>query len=196
MVATNDSINYNIKQKKSKGDKMITTVKFAKTKPNAIIPTKRLEDAGYDVYPCFDEDYIIIKPHTTVIIPTGIASACDTDYCFVLHERSSTGTKGMAQRCGIIDSGYRGEWGVPITNTNDVPIVICKKEFIATFSDFASVLLLPYGKANYILYPYEKAICQALIIPVPEVEIEEYTYEELKAIPSERGTGRLGSSGK
>lgn len=196
MVATNDSINYNIKQKKSKGDKMITTVKFAKTKPNAIIPTKRLEDAGYDVYPCFDEDYIIIKPHTTVIIPTGIASACDTDYCFVLHERSSTGTKGMAQRCGIIDSGYRGEWGVPITNTNDVPIVICKKEFIATFSDFASVLLLPYGEANYILYPYEKAICQALVLPVPEVEIEEYTYEELKTIPSERGTGRLGSSGK
>lgn len=182
---------------------MITTVKFAKTKPNAIIPTKRLEDAGYDVYPCFDEDYIIIKPHTTVIIPTGIASACDTDYCFVLHERSSTGTKGMAQRCGIIDSGYRGEWGVPITNTNDIPIVICKKEFVATFSDSASVLLLPCVKSDsilypsdYILYPYEKAICQALVFPVPEVEIEEYTYEELKAIPSERGTGRLGSSGK
>lgn len=196
MVATNDSINYNIKQKKSKGDKMITTVKFAKTKPNAIIPTKRLEDAGYDVYPCFDEDYIIIKPHTTVIIPTGIASACDTDYCFVLHERSSTGTKGMAQRCGIIDSGYRGEWGVPITNTNDVPIVICKKESITDFNDFASILLFSYGEANYILYPYEKAICQALVLPVPEVEIEECTYEELKAIPSERGTGRLGSSGK
>lgn len=196
MVATNDSINYNIKQKKSKGDKMITTVKFAKTKPNAIIPTKRLEDAGYDVYPCFDEDYMIIKPHTTVIIPTGIASACDTDYCFVLHERSSTGTKGMAQRCGIIDSGYRGEWGVPITNTNDVPIVICKKESITDFNDFASILLFSYGEANYILYPYEKAICQALVLPVPEVEIEEYTYEELKAIPSERGTGCLGSSGK
>ena len=196
MVATNDSINYNIKQKKSKGDKMITTVKFAKTKPNAIIPTKRLEDAGYDVYPCFDEDYIIIKPHTTVVIPTGVASACDTDYCFVLHERSSTGTKGMAQRCGIIDSGYRGEWGVPITNTNDIPIVICKKESITDFNDFASILLFSYGEANYILYPYEKAICQALVLPVPEVEIEEYTYEELKAIPSERGTGRLGSSGK
>lgn len=196
MVATNDSINYNIKQKKVKEIKMITTVKFAKTKPNAVIPTKRLEDAGYDVYPCFDEDYIIIKPHTTVIIPTGIASACDTDYCFILHERSSTGTKGMAQRCGIIDSGYRGEWGVPITNTNDVSIVICKKESITDFNDFASILLFSYGEANYILYPYEKAICQALVLPVPEVEIEEYTYEELKAIPSERGTGRLGSSGK
>lgn len=164
---------------------MITAVKFAKIKPNAIIPTKRPEDAGYDVYPCFDEKYIIIKPHTTVIIPTGIASACDTDYCFVLHERSSTGTKGIAQRCGIIDSGYRGEWGVPITNTNDVSIIICKKEFATTFSGLDSIL-----------YPYEKAICQALVLPVPEVEIEEYTYDELKAIPSERGTGRLGSSGK
>lgn len=175
---------------------MITTVKFAKTKPNAIIPTKRLEDAGYDVYPCFDEDYMMIEPHTTVIIPTGIASVCDTDYCFVLHERSSTGTRGMAQRCGIIDSGYRGEWGVPITNTSDVLIVICKKEFIDAVCEFTSISLYPYRKSDYILYPYEKAICQALVLPVPEVEIEEYTYEELKAIPSERGTGRLGSSGK
>ena len=46
------------------------------------------------------------------------------------------------------------------------------------------------------LYPYEKAICQALVVPVPTVEVEEYTYEELKAIPSQRGNGALGSSGK
>lgn len=167
---------------------MITTVKFAKTKPNAIIPTKRLEDAGYDVYPCFDEDYIIIEPHATVIIPTGIASACDTDYCFVLHERSSTGTRGMAQRCGIIDSGYRNEWFVPITNTNDKPIIISK--------NCAKNGTKAHEFEAFIYYPYTKAICQALIIPVPEVEIEEYTYDELKAIPSERGTGHLGSSGK
>ena len=47
-----------------------------------------------------------------------------------------------------------------------------------------------------IQYPIEKAIAQALVIPVPELDIEEYTYEELKAIPSERGCGSLGSSGK
>ena len=45
-------------------------------------------------------------------------------------------------------------------------------------------------------YPYEKAICQALVIPVPEVTVEEITYDELKGIASERGTGALGSSGK
>ena len=78
---------------------MMTAIKFAKVRPEAKIPTKRVEDAGLDIYACFDEQSIIIRPHTTVMIPTGIASACDTGYCFVLKERGSTGTKCIAQKC-------------------------------------------------------------------------------------------------
>ena len=169
---------------------MYTTVKFAKVRPTAKIPTKRVEDAGYDIYADFEEPFILINPHETVMIPTGIASACDTDYCFVLKERGSTGTKGMAQRCGIIDSGYRSEWFVPITNTTDDYIMIAKSDNTST-DVFGSI---PMKKI--IRYPYEKAICQALIIPVPEVTVEEITYDELKGVASERGTGALGSSGK
>ena len=169
---------------------MHTTVKFAKVRPTAKIPTKRVEDAGYDIYADFEEPFILINPHETVMIPTGIASPCDTDYCFVLKERGSTGTKGIAQRCGIIDSGYRDEWFVPITNTTDDYIMIAKSDDTST-DVFGSI---PMKKI--IRYPYEKAICQALIIPVPTVDVEEYTYEELLAIPSSRGTGALGSSGK
>ena len=169
---------------------MHTTVKFAKVRPTAKIPTKRVEDAGYDIYADFEDDFIIINPHTTTLIPTGIASACDTDYCFVLKERGSTGTKGIAQRCGIIDSGYRSEWFVPITNTTDDYIMIAKSDDTST-DVFGSI---PMKKI--IRYPYEKAICQALVIPVPEVTVEEITYDELKAISSDRGTGALGSSGK
>lgn len=166
---------------------MHTTVKFAKVRPTAIIPTKRDEDAGYDIYANFDEDYIKIPPHETVMIPTGIACACDIDYCLILKERGSTGTKGMAQRSGVIDSGYRGEVIVPITNTNDKAIYIKKKDKIIPVLDNIS---------EYIEYPYEKAITQLLVMPVPTVDVEEYTYEELKAISSKRGVGRLGSSGK
>ena len=169
---------------------MHTTVKFAKVRPTAKIPTKRVEDAGYDIYADFEEPFILINPHETVMIPTGIASACDTDYCFVLKERGSTGTKGMAQRCGIIDSGYRSEWFVPITNTTDDYIMIAKSDDVNT-DVFGSI---PMKKI--IRYPYEKAICQALVVPVPTVDVEEYTYEELLAIPSNRGLGALGSSGK
>jgi dUTP pyrophosphatase len=46
------------------------------------------------------------------------------------------------------------------------------------------------------VYPYLKAITQALVIPVPEVCIEEISYDELKNIESERGLGKLGSSNK
>ena len=81
---------------------MNTTVRFAKVRPTAVIPTKRDEDAGFDIYANFEDDFMIINPHTTVMIPTGIASVCDTDYCFILKERGSTGTKGIAQRCGRI----------------------------------------------------------------------------------------------
>lgn len=178
---------------------MHTTVKFAKVRPTAIIPTKREEDAGFDIYANFEEDYMIIQPHETKMIPTGIASACDTDYCFVLKERGSTGTKGMAQRCGVIDSGYRNEIFVPITNTTNSLMIIYKQN-VSTVdiikelsSDNADNL---FGTESPITYPYNKAIAQILVIPVPTVDIEECTYEELKAIPSSRGMGALGSSGK
>lgn len=167
---------------------MHTTVKFAKVRPTAKIPTKRVEDAGYDIYSDFEEDYMLIPPHETVLIPTGIASACDTDYCFVLKERGSTGSKGIAQRCGVIDSGYRNEWFVPITNTTNKKIAIVKKK--------ASDYIFMRNTIGYTIYPYEKAICQALVIPVPNTTVKEITYDELKTIPSERGLGMLGSSEK
>ena len=97
---------------------------FAKVKPGGRIPSKRDEDAGYDIYGLIDEAYIVLAPHETRAIPTGIASACSEEYYFQLHERGSTGTRGISQRCGVIDSGYRGEWFLPITNLNAKPLCL------------------------------------------------------------------------
>lgn len=162
---------------------MITTIKFAKLHQDAKIPTKRYEDAGLDLYPAFDESLITIMPHETKIISTGLCSAFDPEYCLIIKERSSTGSKGIGVRAGIIDSGYRGNIGVAITNHNTVPLTIIKEG-------------TPIPDMLAITYPYEKAIAQALVVPVPEVETEEYTVEEINNIPSERGTGAYGSSGK
>lgn len=162
-------------------------IKFAKINENAVVPSKRKEDAGYDIYPCFEQRCIILFPHETKMIPTGIASACSEDYCFILKERGSTGTKGIAQRAGVIDSGYRGEWFIPITNTSDShALVIGKSEYCEEYKNATNVLF----------YPYEKAICQAIPIRVCEIQSEEVSYDELVKIKSERGTGALGSSNK
>ena len=167
---------------------MVVNIKFAKVRPDAKIPTKRTEDAGFDLYACLDEyvDWICIPPHTSQLIPTGIASAFDSDWAVIFRERGSTGVKNMKINAGVIDSGFRGEYFVSLYNGNDVPVYITK------YMDGEQA---PEAK-DAILYPYSKAIAQALVIPVPTVNVEEITYEELESIPSERGVGQLGSSNK
>lgn len=169
-------------------------VKFAKVKPNAIIPSKRDEDAGLDIYACFDEDYIVIRPLETKLISTGIKAYAGTDWWFELKERGSNGVKGIGQRAGVIEGVYQGEWFVPITNHNDVPVIIVKngvdKEQIFNKEGY------PYEFEDIIFYPYEKGICQAVLLPIPKLDIKEITEEELMSFESIRGTGALGSSGK
>lgn len=169
----------------------MTQIKFAKLHDKAKIPTKRVEDAGYDIYARFDKEYMTIPPGATRMIPTGIASACDEDYCFILKERGSTGSKGIAQRCGVIDSGYRNEWFVPLTN------ITSKHLFITKLSE-KETYMMHWGNhmPPSFCYPYGKAIAQALLVPVPKTVVEEVSYEELQAIKSERGMGALGSSNK
>ena len=159
------------------------TLLFAKVRPDAIIPSKNYEDAGYDVYANFEENEVIIKPNEIKMIPTGIASSMSPKYVLVAKERGSTGTKCMAVRCGIIDSGYRNEIFIPINNTGNKTIIITKSQTV------------PHDD-NVIYYPYSKAMAQLLLLPVPNVEVKEIPYEELTTISSKRGMGALGSSGK
>lgn len=203
---------------------------FAKIRPNAIIPTKDNENAGRDVYACFDEDYILIQMHETKLIPTGIASAMTPKYEIRLRDRGSNGSKGIHVNAGTIDSGYRGEWFVAWCNTNYKDVFLSKlsiEELIEKYGkeDEDGDIFIPidvnkpmtknrYGyydnrnngvcvKSNeeifcndYIFYPYSKAIAQAEVCEVPVMNQYEITYEELKSIPSKRGEGALGSSGK
>lgn len=185
---------------------------FAKVKPNAIIPTKDDENAGYDIYACFDEDFVIIPAHTTKLIPTGIASAMTEKYYLNVAERGSTGSKGMKYSAGIIDSSYRGEIFIAISNVNSVEIIISKLSKDKLIDEYAIYFydeqVIKFGDGEFdfaymeyedfqpIIYPYEKAIAQLIVHEVPKMNVREITYEELKGIPSKRGIGKLGSSSK
>lgn len=164
---------------------MKTQITIAQTREDAVIPSKTNENMGFDVYPCFDEDYMIIPPQTVSLVPTGIAIACDKQYGIFAKERGSTGLKGMAIRAGVVDSGYRGEIFIEINNTTNKSIIITK--------EYDSIESL---NADYTVYPYKKAIAQLVVLPVPEVDVKIDTYENLKKIPSGRGIGCLGSSDK
>lgn len=162
-------------------------IRFARVRPDAKIPSKRDEDAGYDLWPCFENDWIEIQPFESKLIPTGIASAIESNYAFIFRERGSTGTKNIKINAGVIDSGFNGEWFVSIYNANKVPLFISK---FGTTGEQSPITEHP----DAILYPYDKAIAQAILIQVPRAEIEEVNYSEIANRNTERGTGQLGST--
>lgn len=162
-------------------------IRFARVRPDAKIPSKRDEDAGYDLWPCFENDWIEIQPFESKLIPTGIASAIESNYAFIFRERGSTGTKNIKVNAGVIDSGFNGEWFVSIYNANKIPLFLSK---FGTTGEQSPITEHP----DAILYPYDKAIAQAILIQVPRAEIEEVNYSEIANRNTERGTGQLGST--
>ena len=101
-------------------------IAFAKIRETAVIPTKKPEDAGYDLYANFEEDYFVIEPGKTRAVPTGIATAFSSKYYIQIEERSSMAKLGVKKSGGVFDSGYRGEYFIMTYNTNDKPFVISK----------------------------------------------------------------------
>lgn len=163
---------------------------FAKVKSTAIIPSKNKEDAGYDFYSNFVDDEILIPKGKPTLVPTGVASAMSPKYYLNLkHERSSTGKYGISVLSGVVDSGYRGEIFV-----NICPLY--KDVIISKIYNFDESKGKPVEFNTVIYYPYNLAIAQGTIEFVPEVEIREMTYDDLKAISSVRGVDCLGSTGK
>ena len=168
------------------------TIQFARLRPGAVIPSKREEDSDYDLYACFDEEEFVIPAFSTRLIPTGLISAFDSTLGVKFEERggvkfeergSNTKWCGIVQ-AGVIDSGYRGEWLCAMYNGNPIPVHITKAtNEVQRLSD-------------RVLVPYGKAICQFHVRQILPVQVQERTADEILSLKSERGAGRLGSSGK
>lgn len=163
----------------------MTKLYFCKDDKRAIIPTKRKEDAGYDLYMLPTEEPLYIAPGETMLLDTGIKAAFSSDYVLLGRERGSTGTKGMRFGAGVIDSGYRGRIMIPINNTSNREIVLIPD---------GEYYILKDDEAIY--YPQSKAIGQLLLVPVIHAEIGEVSKEEYEKFDSERGDGKLGSTNK
>ncbi len=90
--------------------------------------------AGMDLSACIEEE-IILSPRQLVKIPTGIAIALPGPaYVALVYARSGLGIKhgiALSNGVGVIDSDYRGEIMVGLTNLSDVPYTIHPGDRIA-----------------------------------------------------------------
>ena len=138
-----------------------------KLRENAKMPARGSAfAAGYDLFACLEEE-VVIPPHATVKIGTGLSAAIPDGWFGAVFARSGLAAKeGLrpANCVGVCDSDYRGEYIVAMHNDTDTPRTIVPGERIA----------------------------QLVILPFAEAE-----FEFAEALPeTERGAGGFGSTGQ
>ena len=109
-------------------------IKVKKLKENAIMPTYgSAEAAGADLYACLDED-VTIAPGQTAFIPTGLSMMIPVGTAGLIYARSGMACKrglAPANKVGVIDSDYRGEFIVVLHNHGSQPQTVSHGERIA-----------------------------------------------------------------
>lgn len=105
-----------------------------KLKDKAILPTYgSAEAAGADLYACLEEE-IVIEPGASAFIPTGLAMAIPSGCAGLIYARSGLACKrglAPANKVGVIDSDYRGEFIVVLHNHGDQAQTIAHGDRIA-----------------------------------------------------------------
>lgn len=122
---------------------MILNIK--KLNENAVIPTYGTEfSAGADLYNL--DTSVVIAPHSTTLIHTGIAIEIPEGYCGLIFARSGLATKrglAPANKVGVIDADYRGEVMVALHNHSDSPAEV------SAFERVAQLAIVPFLKADF-----------------------------------------------
>lgn len=116
-------------------------IKVKKLNEKAIIPTRGSDEAaGYDLYACISAP-VVILPHQTLKIGTGLAIEVPFGYFGAIVARSGLATKcglAPANKFGVCDSDYRGEYIVALHNDTDIPQTVNPMERIA------QLIVMPY----------------------------------------------------
>ena len=142
-------------------------INVKKLRDNAVIPTRGSEyAAGYDLYATIDET-VVIGPHETQKIGTGLSFELPENTFGMIVARSGLATKeGLrpANCSGICDSDYRGEYIIALHNDSD------EIRYVEPNERIAQLILMSY-------------------VPMTFSLVDELTI-------TERGEGGFGSTGQ
>lgn len=142
-------------------------INIKKLTETAILPERGSSyAAGYDLFADIKEA-LELMPHTTAMIPTGLAMEIPEGYFGGVFARSGLASKESlrpANCVGVVDADYRGEVKVALHNDGDVVRVITPGQKVA----------------------------QLVVVPFLSVEFDEVA--ELSE--TVRGAGGFGSTGK
>jgi len=151
---------------------MTPIVKFKRLTPEALLPTKAtVGSACYDLYA--NDTVCIDDMRTFKVIGTGIAIELPPGHVGLVCSRSGLAAKNgifVLNAPGVIDEDYRGELKVILGRLAYTP---------------------QWPSEDYLLVERGMRIAQLMVMPVPQLAVEEVTYLST----TDRGEGGLGSSG-
>ena len=121
-------------------------ISIKKLDERAVVPTYGSPyAAGADLYACLDEE-VVIPPHGTAMIPTGLALELPVGYAGLIYARSGLATKkglAPANKVGVVDCDYRGEVKVSLHNHTSLPAAVSPGERVA------QLVITPYITAEF-----------------------------------------------
>ena len=121
-------------------------MKIKKVREGASLPNYgTVNSAGADLRACIP-DCMVIEPHKTVMVPTGLAMAIPEGYVGLIFARSGLAAKrhlAPANKVGVIDADYRGEVMVALHNHSE------ESQEIAPDERIAQIVIVPYVKAEF-----------------------------------------------
>ena len=165
---------------------MNKTLRFSKVRDVKSPQRGTAGSAGIDFFVPNDLDEIVVRPHSDVLIPSGIKADIPNGFMLIGENKSGVVTSSMAAielgrtpkkgaylcspivGANVVDEDYQGEIHIHLINTGIVPIII---------------------------KPGTK-IVQFILVPVEYCNIEEVPEDELFAEATERGEGGFGSTNK
>lgn len=161
-------------------------IKIKKLDERAKVPTRGSSAAaGYDLFALEDVE---INAGETVFVHTGLAMQIPRGYFGAIYARSGLACKHNlrpANCVGIIDSDYRGE--ICVVLTNDKESVTCKQQQVGKDS-FQAIAVPSYDSFTI------KAGDRVAQIVIQKFE-EIHFLETIELDESDRGEGGFGSTG-
>lgn len=116
------------------------------------------------------DDRVKLLPGQSILIPSGIKMIIPKGYVLVFFNKSGIATKeGLIVGASVVDSDYRGEVHLHVTNVS---------------------------KSMSVIRPGQKLV-QGLLLPVPDIGVTELNFHEWEETFREtaRGEGGFGSTG-
>ena len=122
-------------------------IKIKKQSPTAQLPSRGSSAAaGYDLYADLAAD-VVIAPHETAMISTGISLEIPEGYFGAVFARSGLAARESlrpANCVGVIDADYRGICMVALHNDSSQPRRVTPQERIA------QLVIIPFLQAEFL----------------------------------------------